>query len=65
MRAIARVQEMIAVSLAGLPDRTLSDDLRLLAISDPSVVNSCVVMLFQLGYARPGEWSRLLPGTSP
>ena len=56
---------MISVPLASLTDHTLSDNLRLLAIGDPSVVNFCVVMLFRLGYARPEEWSRLLPGISP
>ena len=51
--------------LAGLPDRTPSDHLRLLAIGNPDVVNDCVMSLFRLGYARPEEWSRLLPGAVP
>lgn len=51
--------------LAGLPDRTPSDHLRLLAVGNPDVVNACVMSLFRLGYARPEEWSRLLPGATP
>jgi hypothetical protein len=35
--------------------------LRVLAIGSPAVVQSCVMTLFSLGYARPEEWSRQLP----
>lgn len=48
-----------------LRDRPSHDILRLLAIGSPQVVNNCVTTLFQLGYARPEEWSRPLPTINP
>jgi hypothetical protein len=41
------------------------DVLRLLAIGVPGVVNSCVITLFRLGYARPEDWSPQLPAANP
>ena len=47
--------------LIDLSDRPSPDILRLLAIGRFEVVQSCVLTLYQLGYARPEEWSRPLP----
>jgi hypothetical protein len=51
--------------LIDLRDRPSPDILRVLAIGSPQAVNSCVMSLFQLGYARPDEWSRQLPTVNP
>lgn len=48
-----------------LRDSPSPDTLRVLAIGSPQVVNSFVMSLFQLGYARPEEWSRQLPTVNP
>jgi hypothetical protein len=48
-----------------LRDRPSADLLRVLAIGSPPVVDSFVMSLFQLGYARPDEWSRQLPTINP
>lgn len=48
-------------SLVDLRDRPSPDVLRVLAIGSPEVVNSCVMTLFRLGYARPEDWSKPLP----
>ena len=39
--------------------------LRLLAIGSLEVVNSCVLALYSLGYARPEDWSQPLPTVNP
>lgn len=39
--------------------------LRVLAIGSPQAVDDCVMTLFRLGYARPEDWSRLLPTNNP
>jgi hypothetical protein len=39
--------------------------LRLLAIGSLEVVNSCVLTLYSLGYARPEDWSQPLPTVNP
>jgi len=46
-------------------DRPSPDILRVLAIGSPQVVNNFVMTMFQLGYARPEEWSRQLPTVNP
>ena len=51
--------------LIDLRDQPSPDILRLLAIGSPPVVNSCVITLYRLGYARPEEWSRPLPTVNP
>lgn len=48
-----------------LRDRIPPDILRVLAIGSPQVVEDCVMTLFQLGYARPEEWSQQLPTANP
>lgn len=48
-----------------LRDRPSPDVLRVLAIGSPEVVNDCVMTLFQMGYARPEDWSRPLPTVNP
>lgn len=48
-----------------LRDRPSPDILRVLAIGNPQVVESCVTTLFRLGYARPEDWSRPLPTINP
>lgn len=48
-----------------LRDRPSPDVLRVLAIGSPQLVNDCVMTLFQLGYARPEDWSRPLPTVNP
>jgi hypothetical protein len=53
--------EATNLPLLNLRDNSSPDVLRLLAIGSPEVVNSCVMTLFRLGYARPEEWSRQLP----
>ena len=53
--------EATNLPLLDLRDNPSPDVLRLLAIGSPEVVNSCVMTLFRLGYARPEEWSRQLP----
>jgi len=51
--------------LIDLRDRPSPDILRVLAIGSPQVVNNFVMTMFQLGYARPEEWSRQLPTVNP
>jgi hypothetical protein len=51
--------------LLDLTDRHSPEILRVLAIGSPQAVNNCVMALFQLGYARPEEWSRQLPTVNP
>ncbi len=50
------------VDLRGYPSPEV---LRLLAVGSFEVVNSCVLTLYRLGYARPEEWSRPLPTVNP
>ncbi|MEP1080384.1 hypothetical protein NDI52_34060 [Leptolyngbya sp. PL-A3] len=57
--------ESSSQQLIDLRDRPSPEILRLLAIGSPQVVNVCVMTLFQLGYARPEEWSRQLPTVNP
>lgn len=52
-------------ALIDLRDRPSPDLLRVIAIGSPQVVQFCVSRLFQLGYARPDEWSRQLPTVNP
>lgn len=51
--------------LIDLRDRPAHDILRVIAIGSPQVVQFFVMRLFQLGYARPDEWSRQLPTVNP
>jgi len=51
----------VAQPLIDLRDRPSPEILRVLAIGTPPVVNSFVMTLYQMGYARPEEWSRQLP----
>ncbi|MDX2217055.1 MAG: hypothetical protein SFY66_27560 [Oculatellaceae cyanobacterium bins.114] len=51
--------------LIDLRDRPSPEILRVLAIGSPQIVNSFVMSLFQLGYARPEEWSRQIPTINP
>jgi len=53
--------EPVAQPLIDLRDRPSPEILRVLAIGTPPVVNSFVMTLYQMGYARPEEWSRQLP----
>lgn len=53
--------QAVSQPLITLEDRPSPDILRLLAIGRFEVVQSCVLTLYQLGYARPEEWSRPLP----
>ncbi|MEO0377880.1 MAG: hypothetical protein AAF329_25450 [Cyanobacteria bacterium P01_A01_bin.17] len=48
-----------------LRDRPSPDILRVLAIGNSQVVQSCVLTLYRLGYARPEEWSQPLPTVNP
>lgn len=48
-----------------LRDCPAPDILRVLAIGSPGVVESCVMTLYRLGYARPEEWSIALPTVNP
>jgi hypothetical protein len=57
--------EATNLPLLDLRDNSSPDVLRILAIGSPEVVNSCVMTLFRLGYARPEEWSRQLPTVNP
>ena len=61
----AIVPEGIPQPLIDLRDRPSPDILRVLAIGSPQVVNNFVMTMFQLGYARPEEWSRQLPTVNP
>jgi len=61
----AMVPEMTPQPLIDLRDRPSPEILRVLAIGSPQVVNNFVMTLFQLGYARPEEWSRQLPTVNP
>ncbi|MGG6295969.1 hypothetical protein ACQ4M4_16395 [Leptolyngbya sp. AN02str] len=64
--ALAKVlAEEIPQPLIDLRDRPSPEILRVLAIGSPQVVNNFVMSLFQLGYARPEEWSRQLPTINP
>ena len=51
--------------LIDLRDHPSPHILRLLEIGTAPVVNGCVLTLYRLGYARPEEWSRLLPTANP
>lgn len=53
--------EPVPQPLIDLRDRPSPEVLRVLAIGSPPVVNSFVMTLYKLGYARPEEWSRQLP----
>ena len=53
--------ELVPQPLIDLRDRPSPEVLRVLAIGSPPVVNSVVMTLYKLGYARPEEWSRQLP----
>ena len=46
-------------------NRPSPEILRVLAIGSPQIVNNFVMTMFQLGYARPEEWSRQLPTVNP
>lgn len=59
------VSEVNAQPLIDLRDRPSPDILRVLAIGSSQVVQSCVLTLYQLGYARPEEWSQPLPTVNP
>ena len=61
----AIVPEGMPQPLIDLRDRPSPDILRVLAIGSPQVVNNFVMTMFQLGYARPEEWSRQLPTVNP
>ena len=61
----AMVPEGMPQPLIDLRDRPSPDILRILAIGSPQVVNNFVMTMFQLGYARPEEWSRQLPTVNP
>ena len=61
----AIVPEGMPQPLIDLRDRPSPDILRILAIGSPQVVNNFVMTMFQLGYARPEEWSRQLPTVNP
>jgi len=61
----AMVPEMTPQPLIDLRDRPSPEILRVLAIGSPQVVNNFAMTLFQLGYARPEEWSRQLPTVNP
>jgi hypothetical protein len=63
--AIAPQVEPSPQPLIDLRDRPSPDILRVLAIGSPQVVNNFVMTMFQLGYARPEEWSRQLPTVNP
>ncbi|NEQ47465.1 MAG: hypothetical protein F6K00_29560 [Leptolyngbya sp. SIOISBB] len=54
-----------AQPLIDLRDKPSPDILRVLAIGSPQVVQSCVLTLYRLGYARPEEWSQPLPTVNP
>lgn len=41
------------------------DILRRLAAGSPQAVQSCVLMLYRLRYARPEDWSPPLPTVNP
>jgi hypothetical protein len=65
-------QDVAAIAPEGLPqplidlrDRPSPDILRVLAIGSPQAVQSCVLTLYRLGYARPEEWSHPLPTVNP
>jgi hypothetical protein len=61
-RALLPAEDLTLTPKEGSPS---PDILRLLAIGVPGVVNSCVMTLFRLGYARPEEWSPQLPAANP
>jgi hypothetical protein len=63
--AIAQVPQPSSHPLIDLRDQPSPDILRVLAIGSPGVVNAYVMTQFQLGYARPEEWSRQLPTINP
>lgn len=55
------IPDAIPQPLIDLRDRPSPELLRVLAIGSPPAVNSFVMALYQMGYARPEEWSRQLP----
>ena len=55
----------LAQPLIDLRDQPSPDILRVLAIGSPQVVQSCVLTLYRLGYARPEDWSHPLPTVNP
>jgi hypothetical protein len=57
--------ESTNLPMIDLRDRPSPDVLRLLAMGSPEVVNSCVMSLYHLSYARPEEWSQPLPTVNP
>jgi hypothetical protein len=59
--AVALASEQSCLDLHNRPS---PDILRVLAIGSPQVVDSFVISLFRFGYARPDEWSRLLPSVN-
>ena len=63
--AIALQDEATPEPLIDLRDRPSPEILRVLAIGSPQIVNNFVMTMFQLGYARPEEWSRQLPTVNP
>ena len=63
--SLAQAVPVSEQALIDLRDRPSPDLLRVIAIGSPQVVQFCVVRLFQLGYARPDEWSRQLPTMNP
>ncbi|MBE9101681.1 hypothetical protein [Vacuolonema iberomarrocanum] len=60
-----RVPPLSEHPLIDLRDRPSPEILRVLAIGSPQIVNNFVMTMFQLGYARPEEWSRQLPTVNP
>ena len=57
--------EVIPQPLLDLGGHPSPEVLRLLAIGSLGVVNSCVLTLYRLGYARPEDWSQPLPTVNP
>ena len=57
--------EAIPQPLINLRGHPSPEVLRLLAIDSLEVVNSCVLALYSLGYARPEDWSQPLPTVNP
>jgi hypothetical protein len=57
--------EAIPQPLIDLRGHPSPEVLRLLAIGSLEVVNSCVLALYSLGYARPEDWSQPLPTVNP
>ena len=57
--------EVIPQPMLDLRGHPSPEVLRVLAIGSLEVVNSCVLTLYRLGYARPEDWSQPLPTVNP